>query len=632
MAGARPGRRAAVVLACAALALTRAAGAPPDPAGGTGGAPLAGTLTVRVVDARTAAPIPGAFVMTGSAEGVPFAGNVRITDTTGTAVFTHASLTGAIDVTAGAAGYGYATIFDLPADALVLPLRPIAPPSTALIGDDFAGIEINNGFLCLGDGNLDFGVAVPAIPVERAISEGALTAFSPTEGAFITPQGVVPVFDNLFAPRQCEAGAFFEKLSWHLRVETGPLTLFGLTMRVPLSALASANDFLDVIRASTFREMDILRNRVVTTSSNAFDLNADLALSPNLTVQIGNGRPATSVLAAAAGRIRNSGGEELLITTGLDGFDPDLHGPSATLTLETRPAIGELPDLIPGAFVTQSGDLPPIGVRGSTTAVVRSGFTPPATLSFTSFYDIVTLASPDDTTFSWTDVIVPTSPAVVDLNVGRLIHVTRVPNPDDPNDTILDRRTFWTLHSPGVRHTITLPALPSAAVVSIPDPDATPAPDRLELDHAVWRLGDDPDGFDYSGFAFADVARFGTHLSRNDLPLRCDTTVEITGLTVTHGPMAGEITLTWNPDDHPCLDHASGRPYEVHAATTARPASPPGTWPTDPPFTRVTDEDLDGTSADAAFTHVPPAGAIVYYLVTGRGTSGRDGPVGHYGR
>lgn len=567
--------------------------------------------------------------MVGPAPGVPFAANVKLTDSTGSASFAHAALAGTTLVTAGAAGHSYTTLMDLGVSEVVLPLTPLVTPPTARIGDGFAGIEVNNGILCFGDGNLDFGLALPALPAQDALGEGALSGLSTTLEPFATPQGDVPVFSNLYAPVQCEALSNFQKTFWHLRVPTGDLTLFGLTMRVPLADLLAAQTFLDLLRASSFREMDILRDRAVSGDTVALDLNADLPLVSNLTLHIDNGLPATDVIAAALGRITSAGGTELLITTGLDGFNPDVDGPSATVVLETRGASGELADLVHGALVSQVGDAPPSGPGGSSTALRRSGFTPPATLVFGSFFDIVTIDSVDDLAFTWSDPVLPTSPAA-DLNVSRLVHVVRVPNPDDPNATMQDETTLWTFYTRGGTSSLTLPTLGPSAPLMLPDPDVTPQADRLDYAHSVRRLGDLPGGaFSYDAFSLSDIARFGTHSSSNTRPLRCDTTEEIAGLMVTLGVNPGEVTLTWEPGDHPCLETRTGRPYEVYAGAVARPAPLPGSWPANPPFAQVTAQDTDGLLTDATFTHVAPAG-MVYYVVVDRAVSGAEGPSGHY--
>ncbi len=627
----RPALSFSFLVLVLATAAGKAAAAPPDPSGGTGGAPLAGTLTVRVVAAGTTSPLAGAFVMAGPAEGVPFAGNVGTTDGLGEITFTSPALTGTITVTAGAAARAYVTTYALAVSEVVLPLPPIEPLQTARLGDQFSGIEVNNGTFCFGDGNLDFGFVVPAVSIDQALSGGVALGLSTTDEPLSTPQGPVLVPSNLYFPRQCELTQYYEKSSYHLRVSTGLRTLFGLSVRIPALSFVNARTIVDLIKAMTFREMDILRDLSVTADSDAADLNADLPLSQNLTLQVSNGQPGTQVLAAAGGRITAGDGQQEVIVTGLGAFDPDTDGSSATLNLTTRPATGELADLIHAAFVTQQRDTDTIGNgRGATTALIRSGFTPPATRSFSSFYGIVEVASSDDVTFSWTDVSSATSPPARHLNTSRLVHEKEVPNPDDPLATITESRTYWVLYTPGSAGSLTLPALPGSAPTAIPDPDATAANDRLDLTHAVQFLGDDPASFTYDGFAFSDVGSYGTHVSSNDRPLRCDTKSEITGLVLAKGTTPGQIVLSWNGSPDYCHDTLSDHGYEVYAAGGARPTLPPGSWPSDPPFDKITGQDLDGSLKNAGFTYVPPDGKV-FYLITDRGLSENEGPVGHYG-
>lgn len=625
-------RPAAQVVLFAAFVLWAPAtwAAPPDPAGGTGGTPLSGTLTVTVVAAGTTVPIAGAFVMAGPAEDQPFPGNVGFTDASGQVVFAHPALTGAITVTAGAAGRSYASIFSLGVSEVVLPLPPLATVPTARLGDQFTGIEVNDGFFCLGDGNLDFGIVLPAAPIEEALSGGAGISLSTTAEPLSTPQGPVPVPSNLQFPRQCEAFQYFEKSSYHLRVATGRRTLFGLSARASLTAFLNATTVVDLIRAMNFREMGILRDRNVAGDSDTFDLVANLALSPNLTVQVSNGQPGTAAYVAAGGRLTAPDGQHEVAITGVGAFDPDVHGTSATLTLTTRPASFPMADLIPAAFVTMQRDVSTIGNgSGSTTSLVRSGFTPPTTLTFASFFGIVEVASSDDRTFSWTDVSSATSPPARHLNTSRLVLEKAVPDPDTPGQTTTEPRTWWVLTSPGAAAGLTLPSLPPSAPTPLPDPTATADNDRFDFSHAVQYLGDAPGGFDYGGFAFKDAAAYGTHVSTNGRPLRCGTAYEVTRLNVAKGATPDEVVLTWDASPDLCHDTLSGRGYEVYAATSVRPAVSPGSWPVDPPFAQITGDDADGNLGNASFTHTPSAG-FVAYIVVDRGLSGNLGPAGHY--
>jgi hypothetical protein len=94
------------------------------------------------------------------------------------------------------------------------------------------------------------------------------------------------------------------------------------------------------------------------------------------------------------------------------------------------------------------------------------------------------------------------------------------------------------------------------------------------------------------------------------------------GLRVGKGAAAGSVVLTFPPPPSAC---AVG--VQVRRASTARPASGTGSFPTDPPFADVTSEDTD---PGAAFSHVPPPGDS-YYLVVESLPGGRFGPSGHYG-
>jgi hypothetical protein len=626
----------AISIMLAGIAAAQAA--PADPLGGTGGDPLSGTLSVRVVAAGSTDPIVGAFVMVGPSEGNPFAGNVEFTDGTGEVVFNDPSLTGSITVTAGAAGMGYHTVFDLGVDEVVLPLAPVAPAATARIGDDFAGIEVNNGIACIGDGNFDVGFILPALSVEEALSPGGVLDLflSSSEEPMSTPLGEVPVPSNIYAPQQCELFGTYTKQFYHLRTPLGQRTIFGLSARGPRQT------FLDLLSLPeldieaillllpdlTFREMDVLRDLQITGNTPNADLVANLPLTTNLTLQVSNAQLGTTVLGVGFGRLTTPQSTEELIVTGVSGYDPDDAGQtSANLAVSTRAAIGELSDMIQGALVLQlrDGEIPD---DGATMALVRSGVTPPASLPFGSYFDIVEILSQDEEVYAWSDVVSATSPATRHVNRSRIILETPVPNPDAPGELTTEKRVYWTLYTPGSALGLTRPSLPASAPTPLPDTGATPDPDIVKLQHEVLFLGDDPDGFDYGAFAFSDPGNFGTHSSSQEQILPCDTGAEIGGLRVGKGIDPQEITLIWTPSTDICHD-AGVRGYEVYGGDDPTPASAPGDWPSDPGFVAITDDDLDGSFANPTFRHVAPDG-LVLYVVVDRGTSGNEGPSGHY--
>ena len=103
----------------------------------------------------------------------------------------------------------------------------------------------------------------------------------------------------------------------------------------------------------------------------------------------------------------------------------------------------------------------------------------------------------------------------------------------------------------------------------------------------------------------------------------CDLLDEATDLDITPEP-GGTITLAWAPPRDPCL--ASGPTvYHVYASSMARPLSPPGRFPFDPSFALVASTATNSTT-------IVPADGPQFYLVTGFGSDGNEGPVGAYGR
>ena len=63
----------------------------------------------------------------------------------------------------------------------------------------------------------------------------------------------------------------------------------------------------------------------------------------------------------------------------------------------------------------------------------------------------------------------------------------------------------------------------------------------------------------------------------------------------------------------------------------APPTTPPGTWPTDPPFVNVSGSDLDGIDTNEQYDFTP-SGNLEYFKLVDSGTNGGEGPVGSFGR
>ncbi|MBI3449925.1 MAG: PQQ-dependent sugar dehydrogenase [Acidobacteria bacterium] len=101
---------------------------------------------------------------------------------------------------------------------------------------------------------------------------------------------------------------------------------------------------------------------------------------------------------------------------------------------------------------------------------------------------------------------------------------------------------------------------------------------------------------------------------------RCNLITEISGVLASFS--GGKMTLNWTAPSDLCLA-AGGAVYHVYSAATARPATPPGNFPTSPAFTLI------GTTTSTSLTFTPAVGRR-FYLVVGIGSDGAEGPVGHY--
>ena len=103
----------------------------------------------------------------------------------------------------------------------------------------------------------------------------------------------------------------------------------------------------------------------------------------------------------------------------------------------------------------------------------------------------------------------------------------------------------------------------------------------------------------------------------------CDLLAEATYLDISPEP-GGSITLSWATPQDPCLS-SGPTVHHVYASSTARPLSASGRFPLDPPFSLVASTAMNSVT-------ITPAAGPQFYLVTGIGSDGNEGPVGAYGR
>ena len=115
-------------------------------AGGLGGGPIAGTLTISVLDATSRAPIESAAVVVSAAGQKLHSG---LTNTSGVLVFAKTGLIGPVNVTAGKSTYESTTVVDMDARDVTILLFKISPPSSGPGGPGLLAAQVQ--------GNVVFG-------------------------------------------------------------------------------------------------------------------------------------------------------------------------------------------------------------------------------------------------------------------------------------------------------------------------------------------------------------------------------------------------------------------------------------------------------------------------------------------
>ena len=103
----------------------------------------------------------------------------------------------------------------------------------------------------------------------------------------------------------------------------------------------------------------------------------------------------------------------------------------------------------------------------------------------------------------------------------------------------------------------------------------------------------------------------------------CNVITEAGNLTLANAP-AGKITLSWTAPADLCLS-TGPVVYRVYAASTSRPAPPPGQFPSNPAFSVA-------ASTTATSATITPGAGPQFYLVVAIGSDAVEGPVGAYGR
>ena len=216
--------------------------------GGTSGGPLAGSLTVSVVDGLDGTPVPDAWVMVGFEVGDPFADNYGQTGPGGQIVFTDGSLSGFQTVTAAKDGYRVITIIDVDANQVTLPLElftaydPADPPVDT--GVFVEGVVTNMGNMSNTDINIDMVIVRDPLDLDWVMDFDMNDLFGPAEVEYLTPAGYEGNYDlprNVYMPSQSISGSpagAIHRTPYMLRLPEGSSQqVFSMKGRVTLLTL-----------------------------------------------------------------------------------------------------------------------------------------------------------------------------------------------------------------------------------------------------------------------------------------------------------------------------------------------------------------------------------------------------------
>lgn len=416
--------------------------APNATAGGTGGcSPPDGNLRVRVVEAETGAPIAGARVLVGSAEGAPFqtapewlfggagatGANTATTDGAGYArFFDYGSALGVqVTVTAGADGRAYFTIVDASSADVVLPLPLLHPPPVPTTTYD-----LGTGTASVSDCNdLDMGLLLPKLDLSF-FSSLDLTRFFAKDRCWDSGAGGVTALpENFWVPSQKVSFACLGQIreaTWTLRLKNTSAT--GVTenvsmahVRIPLSVLqaysAGSATLMDLLSATTYRGAGWMLNETVPTSptsGRSVAANEDYPSSSTFTVTYG-GRPTdTDVVGFTLGDYAGQNGTGPLFLLGHKVHEWDVAGssvaiPNSDLNASGAPAGVRRLASVSALYLEPSAHptIPANRLNGVSTVLLRgSGASPPfgasgGSATVSDFLDIVGTTHVAPREFRW---------------------------------------------------------------------------------------------------------------------------------------------------------------------------------------------------------------------------------------
>jgi hypothetical protein len=405
--------------------------------GGTGGCSSAdGNLRVKVIAAETLAPIAGAQVLVGQAQGTPFAHgpeaplggpaalstNIATTDAQGFATFYDygTALGTGFTVTAGAAGRAYFTIADARSSDLVLALPLLHPPAPATATYSGTGPATSDS----NCDTFDAGFVLPKLSLDffSAFDVGSLFERNRCYASNNNIVGTIALPSNLWIPGQsigpfCLGGSIAQA-PWALTLKKSPpLENIAVAMvTVPVSAvqniLNSGGVFTDLLPVLTYRKLgwNLNENVVGDVTGRMLGTQNDTAGTVTITY---SGRPAETDIVGITGADysgQNGSGATFLLGSAVHKFGD----PGSTVAVPNAPLSGSAPQntrrfASVAALYLNPAAHPMVPVnrqKGLTSVLLRGGQNPPfgsgnASLTASGMLGIAGTTFTAPATFAW---------------------------------------------------------------------------------------------------------------------------------------------------------------------------------------------------------------------------------------
>ncbi|MFN0152450.1 MAG: FlgD immunoglobulin-like domain containing protein [bacterium] len=485
-----------------------------DPAGGVGGGAIAGSVTVTVIDARTLAPVSGAFCQIGPAPGVPFANNLVLTNASGVATFANAALYGPQTVTVGKANYHALTIFNVNASQMILPigLRGQQIPK-ALYQGSISGFTLTSN-----DGQFDVAITMPALSISDLTSIANFGEFAPVVVEEFPLVGDQPILGNIYLPLQVEFLFIpVERTPYFLYLENQTTQdIFTFYGRIPTSTLLDGlgsddPSLLPLIQDFEMRKYGIAENVVVNGPATR-NLTLPNNATNNLRVRVANTAPGTDVFVFGAADLDGLAGLGRIVPSGFDGLVGG--GAPSVLTVATIVSGGDFvgQNYLAGALQSDTAAV----ALANSFVVDRRGLSPGDTAIAQSFMRPPMIES-GGAFLSWTSLENPGISPAADAHFASLDLVKVIPdtNPGaEPGDTLEIPTSQWQFILPASANSFAIPTLGPAAPQPITNPATTTDNDRLDwgLSGAALELAP---SFNYNSWDLIDRARLGTNIAWN---------------------------------------------------------------------------------------------------------------------